>query len=629
MFSVCGILLALLMLLSPFAAFAQLGPRQQGGGGGGTSSGAANVLQLSDGASGFSAAGAGTFSTSLRGPLLIGGTAASSTLALRSTSGVGTSDAILFQVGNAGATEAGRITTAGSWLLTGATTVAAGGLNIGVGDNQVVFTPPVTTPTQVSVIQGSNASPYTGISPMVKMVMTRSNDGSAIVGDGSQQMTTLEIQAVGDASSKAQPVGVFSGCKNSGTVAFDTAIRPDCVGVYGVGRITGSGIGSGIGAVFVGRRDTDTGRLTGVEVAGQNYTATDGTYLSTGASATKALWVNAAGDADTGVGLSFNNPFGRQFKVGLAFGNQVNNGKTGPTVDADIQSDSLATTSLKIGGTHTYGMTVASTAGSVVFGALTSTRKFEVVYTDAVADSMVLFDQRFTTAQTTIHAQRSATLLTHTSGTTTQATGGILTATMSGSGGTVTNLAGADVKVTTTAGTVTNQHGLRVNSATISGGTVSNNNGLTINDQSGGTGNYGLRLSQTTAGTNDFALYQSSEAAKSKFFGSVLMPAPSAETIADTATITANACGGIKRISSAGTVTTNTTNTFTAPAAGNAGCVMSVYNSGAQTINLDANANFLTLAGANVALTAGCIVEVASTGASGVWVQRTAVFCVA
>ena len=52
-------------------------------------------------------------SVSLIGPLLIGGTAPSSTLILRSTSGVGSSDAIIFQVGNNGATEAGRFTTAG------------------------------------------------------------------------------------------------------------------------------------------------------------------------------------------------------------------------------------------------------------------------------------------------------------------------------------------------------------------------------------------------------------------------------------------------------------------------------------------------------------------------------------
>jgi hypothetical protein len=50
-----------------------------------------------------------TFTTSLTSPIVIGGTAVSSTLILRSTSGAGTSDAIIFQT--ASQAEAGRFTT--------------------------------------------------------------------------------------------------------------------------------------------------------------------------------------------------------------------------------------------------------------------------------------------------------------------------------------------------------------------------------------------------------------------------------------------------------------------------------------------------------------------------------------
>lgn len=54
-----------------------------------------------------------TLSTSFTSPLHIGGTTASSTLTLQSTSGVGTSDSILFKVGNNGATTAATISTTG------------------------------------------------------------------------------------------------------------------------------------------------------------------------------------------------------------------------------------------------------------------------------------------------------------------------------------------------------------------------------------------------------------------------------------------------------------------------------------------------------------------------------------
>ena len=55
-----------------------------------------------------------TFTTNITSPLVIGGTGVGSTLSLRSTSGIGSSDALIFQVGNDGATEAARITTAGN-----------------------------------------------------------------------------------------------------------------------------------------------------------------------------------------------------------------------------------------------------------------------------------------------------------------------------------------------------------------------------------------------------------------------------------------------------------------------------------------------------------------------------------
>lgn len=55
-----------------------------------------------------------TFTTSITDPLVIGGTAVSSTLKLQSTSGNGTSDAIIACVGNNCGTEAMRITTVGN-----------------------------------------------------------------------------------------------------------------------------------------------------------------------------------------------------------------------------------------------------------------------------------------------------------------------------------------------------------------------------------------------------------------------------------------------------------------------------------------------------------------------------------
>lgn len=58
-----------------------------------------------------------TFSTSTTTPLVFGGTTASSSLTLQSTTGVGTTDSILFKVGNNGATTAMSINSAGTVLI--------------------------------------------------------------------------------------------------------------------------------------------------------------------------------------------------------------------------------------------------------------------------------------------------------------------------------------------------------------------------------------------------------------------------------------------------------------------------------------------------------------------------------
>lgn len=99
---------------------------------------------------------------------------------------------------------------------------------------------------------------------------------------------------------------------------------------------------------------------------------------------------------------------------------------------------------------------------------------------------------------------------------------------------------------------------------------------------------------------------------------------PASEAIAGAATITANACGTIKQITSVGNVTTNTTNTFTSPTASYAGCCMDVVNvDAADTITLDANTAFKTIGGADQALGPDDTIRVCSNGTN--WYQVGAV----
>lgn len=102
----------------------------------------------------------------------------------------------------------------------------------------------------------------------------------------------------------------------------------------------------------------------------------------------------------------------------------------------------------------------------------------------------------------------------------------------------------------------------------------------------------------------------------------LLVPVPDAQTIAAGNTIASDACGGIKRITAAGAVTTDTTDTFTAPSAANTGCIMHLVNTGAQNITLDNNALFVSAAGGDVVVTANDALIVACDGSK--WYQISA-----
>jgi hypothetical protein len=93
-------------------------------------------------------------------------------------------------------------------------------------------------------------------------------------------------------------------------------------------------------------------------------------------------------------------------------------------------------------------------------------------------------------------------------------------------------------------------------------------------------------------------------------------PAPAAQTLAAGGTIAADACGGVKAISSASNVTTDTTNTIAAPSTVGY-CKMLVINTGSFQIALDANTLFpLAGSAASLKLDSGGSVWVWSNGSA-------------
>jgi hypothetical protein len=230
---------------------------------------------------------------------------------------------------------------------------------IGSGDAQQVYF--ATNAQDLAIKRGTSASPDSNVHPLVKAERTLSIAETAITGDGVEQLSSLVGISVGTAACEVQPVGVGGFAKSSSTVS---APGNDACGLYGVGRITGSGTGVGIGAFVIGRRDTDTGYATGLEVAAGNYTPTAAIYDPAAFGRVQGIWMTQVGDSGGGTGILIGKPSGRQaFDVGIGFTAQ------NPVTTATFRDDGNAATSLLVKGTHaTAALAVAAGAGPIIIG---------------------------------------------------------------------------------------------------------------------------------------------------------------------------------------------------------------------------------------------------------------------
>lgn len=224
------------------------------------------------------------------------------------------------------------------------------------------------------IAQGSSATPDEAAAPTVKIVRTSKVSQATIDAaegssgsDGGDVLGAVMGIHVGVAGSGTQTVGVAGFAKNGS----NSEENPDACGLYGVGRITGgtSAQAGAFGAFLVGRRDVSTAVTTGVEIQAQNFTAVAGSYKSNGSSDTKGIWLNANGEADSGVGFQLQNAFGRQFKVGIGFGNQETGGKVGGVAESSIRDDSTSTISSDIRGKHEFAFRGLKETGVFLLGA--------------------------------------------------------------------------------------------------------------------------------------------------------------------------------------------------------------------------------------------------------------------
>lgn len=239
----------------------------------------------------------------------------------------------------------------------------------------------------VDIRDGSVASPITGIGPTLKVSRTEqltratveAAPGSAGT-DGADRVAAIMGVSNAVDGSETQPIGVV-GCA---TNASDNDLgaggtRTDACAIYGFGWVKGNNPCIGIGAFLYGRRENDVGGVVVTEMMCGNYGTLDTPYNPLGASDCMGLWINPAGNADSGAAIQVSNNFNRQFDVGIAFTGQVNGvGDVGGVKNSTFRDDGNAFRSLHIKGAHaTAAIAVASGAGKVGVGTESPTARVQ------------------------------------------------------------------------------------------------------------------------------------------------------------------------------------------------------------------------------------------------------------
>lgn len=238
---------------------------------------------------------------------------------------------------------------------------------VGSGDDISMYFAPVDGQL-MTLTAGTSTSPNTALGPLLKVQRTLAPTAASLAGfgDGVERLSAISGIGLGTSAIASQPVGVSGLARNASVdqSAQSAGQTPDAAGLYGVGKIEGTGNGVGMGAFLIGLTESTAGRTVGVEVVSKNI-GTARSYTSSGYPGAVGIWLSAAGTRQSGCGIAFHRAFGADYDVGIGFLGGANSG----VVSAAIRDDSSAATSIDIRGTHT-GVGLDTANGTFSGGAI-------------------------------------------------------------------------------------------------------------------------------------------------------------------------------------------------------------------------------------------------------------------
>jgi hypothetical protein len=166
----------------------------------------------------------------------------------------------------------------------------------------------------------------------------------------------------GLSSDNAQEVAISGKAECQQTIAANYG----CIGIGGEGRVSGSGIGKGIGLAVGGRRETSTGGIQGAQITANNDVAAPCGVHYDGSGPCNGIWLTGqspGGAWDVGTGLHIAGPF----LEGITINGSLDAGDGSCCGTIAIDDQSAAPIGLEEGGTHaTASIDVLSGAGPLV-----------------------------------------------------------------------------------------------------------------------------------------------------------------------------------------------------------------------------------------------------------------------